>query len=697
MAESEVWSCTNSGFHSEGSCEEDEEDGGSSDEDDGGSEMESTTDSDVSLSDNTVFSEDEQCSGVEEEEEEEEDWEEIESICDSDMSHNDFDSSDEYTSDEADDGDYESDDEEDNCGDSEDYEDETEQTATEEGTVKICLPLIKTSPCIVSHHTTSAGGAATPQSDDSPAEEDLSDETEGEVTIDADSEFCPIHPATPTTVVTAPPASSESELQCWEYMLESAVQQCKGQDTTTLSRTSSEEELTSIFGNVHSPTPIRPPPSTAEASIPTQDNPAPQSAGGGWTQDSYRESLKRWWEHQTLVQQQNGPQVPTATSTQAQPELGLHTERVDDCSTGSHHVAYIPQTQSHCSTASETAFTAADVHTQIFMGFGRHFDLGPQHVSAPPAREAFPGTFSSQPECGNTFKGTHHAYSTGQNGLRSVYPTQGMAAHHYSGQHFAHGHQYHCPHAVQAFSNQPSCGHFHSSGLSPDHSTGPVRDHAHYHYCSRGDTFVTEPMVAPPTTESLGFGYSPATAAPPPLSHTVSATPATGVQQTPQPPATQTPSYLSNALFSSSLDLPTPPSAGTYGTLTASQHTSATHTAAPGSASSYPEPPPAQLTPRSSHSGNKPAPLIISNLSQGDIESTPPPPPPPGPSTAEQRWADYAANRSTSPEYFFYPPFTPEQEQWIVQVGHPFKDYVLQTCQDKVHSSMQQSMSDLID
>jgi hypothetical protein len=99
--------------------------------------------------------------------------------------------------------------------------------------------------------------------------------------------------------------------------------------------------------------------------------------------------------------------------------------------------------------------------------------------------------------------------------------------------------------------------------------------------------------------------------------------------------------------------------------------------------------PPIQLTPPSSR-GRRPAPLI---LSLGDDKPPSPPlPPPPGPSTAERMWTEYAANRCTSPEYFLYPPFTPEQEQWIVQVGHPFKDYVLQTWQDQIHSSVQDSL-----
>jgi hypothetical protein len=74
------------------------------------------------------------------------------------------------------------------------------------------------------------------------------------------------------------------------------------------------------------------------------------------------------------------------------------------------------------------------------------------------------------------------------------------------------------------------------------------------------------------------------------------------------------------------------------------------------------------------------------------------PPPPPGPSTAEkeQMWNNYVANRSTAPEYFLYPPFTPEQEEWIVQFDHPFKEYVLQTWQTGIHSSMQGWLEDLV-
>ena len=98
------------------------------------------------------------------------------------------------------------------------------------------------------------------------------------------------------------------------------------------------------------------------------------------------------------------------------------------------------------------------------------------------------------------------------------------------------------------------------------------------------------------------------------------------------------------------------------------------------------KPPPLTLTPPSSRRGTKPALLTLSQPGGGESATTPPPPP--GPSTAEakQMWSEYAANRSTAPEYFLYPPFTPEQEEWIVRIDHPFKEYVLQTW---FHSSTQ--------
>ena len=59
-------------------------------------------------------------------------------------------------------------------------------------------------------------------------------------------------------------------------------------------------------------------------------------------------------------------------------------------------------------------------------------------------------------------------------------------------------------------------------------------------------------------------------------------------------------------------------------------------------------------------------------------------------------WSEYTANCSTAPEYFLYPPFTPEQEEWIVNIDHPFKDYVLETWQDSIHSSIRAWLEDLV-
>ena len=87
------------------------------------------------------------------------------------------------------------------------------------------------------------------------------------------------------------------------------------------------------------------------------------------------------------------------------------------------------------------------------------------------------------------------------------------------------------------------------------------------------------------------------------------------------------------------------------------------------------------------------SPLSLSGDDSG-IHTTPPP----GPSTAEaeEMWKEYAKNRSTAPEYFLFPPFTPEQEEWLVTTNHPFKEYVLQTWQSSIHSSVQGWLEDLV-
>ena len=106
-------------------------------------------------------------------------------------------------------------------------------------------------------------------------------------------------------------------------------------------------------------------------------------------------------------------------------------------------------------------------------------------------------------------------------------------------------------------------------------------------------------------------------------------------------------------------------------------------------------PAPLTLTPADASKPAKPSPL---QLCGGRNDTVTTPPPAPGPSTAEAKemWDEYAANRCTFPEYFIYPPFTPEQENGIVSIDHPFKDYVMQCWQDRIHSSTVGWLEDLV-
>ena len=117
----------------------------------------------------------------------------------------------------------------------EDSNDDEEETETEE----------EVGPAAVTEKTTCFGGAVTLKTE----EED-----------DTDQE---IHQNLPTTLH----VSKDYSLQCWEDMLEWAVQQCNSRDETALSRTSSVEELTSIFGDQDTqPTPL---PTTPQTQPPT--------------------------------------------------------------------------------------------------------------------------------------------------------------------------------------------------------------------------------------------------------------------------------------------------------------------------------------------------------------------------------------------------------------------------------------------
>ena len=94
-------------------------------------------------------------------------------------------------------------------------------------------------------------------------------------------------------------------------------------------------------------------------------------------------------------------------------------------------------------------------------------------------------------------------------------------------------------------------------------------------------------------------------------------------------------------------------------------------------------------TPRS-----KPMPLTLTPQASAVSE---PGPTSPSREELESMWEEYAANRRGPPQYFLFPPFTAEEEEWIVRVNHPFKDYVYQSWQNNLHSSMQGWLEALVD
>ena len=82
----------------------------------------------------------------------------------------------------------------------------------------------------------------------------------------------------------------------------------------------------------------------------------------------------------------------------------------------------------------------------------------------------------------------------------------------------------------------------------------------------------------------------------------------------------------------------------------------------------------------SSSYGSKPELTLLTLPPAEDDPSTsdthPSAPRPPTTTEAERKWKEYIANRSTTPEYFLFPQFTPEQDEWIIRVNHPFKEYI---------------------
>ena len=124
-------------------------------------------------------------------------------------------------------------------------DDDDEETETEEGV----------GPAIFVEKTTSFGGAVTLEEDET------------------DHVSCEFHHNVFQHQLYTYYPSQDDILQCWGDMLESAVQQCNYRDGPALSRTSSSEELTSIFGDKDTqpsvPPPLSPPP-PSQAQLPTQ-------------------------------------------------------------------------------------------------------------------------------------------------------------------------------------------------------------------------------------------------------------------------------------------------------------------------------------------------------------------------------------------------------------------------------------------
>ena len=149
----------------------------------------------------------------------------------------------------------------------------------------------------------------------STSNDNQTDDTDEEIATQIKSyEFRPIHPSTPTCPVNPaylpftysystnasadcfmkPPFTVEEErwivktdnhpfkdyvLQCWEDMLQSALQQCAPQQHSSMSRTSSEEELSSIFENDNQQSAIGTSAlPTQHATQPTQDFVSPHVA-----------------------------------------------------------------------------------------------------------------------------------------------------------------------------------------------------------------------------------------------------------------------------------------------------------------------------------------------------------------------------------------------------------------------------------
>ena len=156
------------------------------------------------------------------------------------------------------------------------------------------------SSSIATKKTTAFGGAVILLSESSTEEDG-----------DTDTECCEFSLPAPT----GHHSSQDHTLQCWEDMLEVAIQQCNSMNAPTMSRTSSEEELATIFGDQDTPVSMPHPPPTSTPP-PTQEATYqlfPEEA----VKDIDTDFIHKWWEmrNQFLLQQQQSGDHHNLTTT----------------------------------------------------------------------------------------------------------------------------------------------------------------------------------------------------------------------------------------------------------------------------------------------------------------------------------------------------------------------------------------------
>ena len=168
------------------------------------------------------------------------------------------------------------------------------------------------SSSIATKKTTVFGGAVILLSESSTEEKD-----------DTDTECCEFSLPTPT----GHHSSQDHTLQCWEDMLEAAVQQCNSMDAPTMSRTSSEEELATIFGDQDTPVSLPHPP-------PTSTPPPTQEATYQLFPEKNTDTdfIHKWWEMRNqflLQQQQSGDHHNLTTTPWTSAEREIESDNVD--------------------------------------------------------------------------------------------------------------------------------------------------------------------------------------------------------------------------------------------------------------------------------------------------------------------------------------------------------------------------------